>query len=89
MTTFCPALPMSKAMALPNPREDPVTKTTLAVSSSDDSDMDKDVDGAEVIPCADDGTTGITKAELMGPCAKNSADKARNDQLLDVNMMAL
>jgi hypothetical protein len=44
--TFCPALPKSRAIALPNPREDPVTKHTLASSATmfkvDDDDDDDD-----------------------------------------------
>ena len=34
MTTFCPALPSSRATALPRPREDPVTRQTLASSAT-------------------------------------------------------
>jgi hypothetical protein len=45
MTSFCPLLANSKAMDLPRPREDPVTKMTFASSATifkDDDDKDDD-----------------------------------------------
>jgi hypothetical protein len=46
--TFCPALPKSRAIDLPNPRDDPVTKHTLASSATmlrvADVDVDADAD---------------------------------------------
>ena len=85
---LCPSDPISVAIDFPNPRDDPVTKTTFGSSANMFNDEDEDDDETPNVDRSVDlcGTNASTDEDDNDPMAKTAAT-ATEKILLRENIM--
>jgi hypothetical protein len=84
MITFWPAFPRSRAIAFPKPRDDPVTRTTLASSATICIDEDEDEEDADLAP-----TRRGTKEDLPTKAFAAEANRQRDTRMDEIFIVSV